>query len=92
MVALQVLYMTIASVKKGSPVKRGGREGTPIEVHCKDFQVQLHCQFPQAAPCCFQFPILTHGSTQILNFLIPRAVDAAHVHESLTKFSLPGKA
>eukprot|EP00035_Acanthoeca_spectabilis_P023972 m.451804 g.451804 ORF g.451804 m.451804 type:complete len:782 (-) comp20213_c0_seq1:177-2522(-) len=60
-----VLYMTIASVKKGSPVKRGGREGTPIEVHCKDFQ--------------------------ILNFLIPRAVDAAHVHESLTKFSLPVK-
>lgn len=27
---------------------------------------------------------------QILNFLIPRAVDATHVLESLTKFSLPG--
>eukprot|EP00038_Savillea_parva_P000911 m.99883 g.99883 ORF g.99883 m.99883 type:complete len:823 (-) comp10322_c0_seq1:319-2787(-) len=34
-----VLYMTISSVKKGSMEKRGGAEGVPIEVHCKDFQI-----------------------------------------------------
>eukprot|EP00039_Didymoeca_costata_P008766 m.115991 g.115991 ORF g.115991 m.115991 type:complete len:742 (+) comp14223_c0_seq3:109-2334(+) len=58
---IYTLYMVIHSVKKEKLTK----EGTPIIVDCKNFQ--------------------------LLEFLIPRAVDAHHVLESIKHFSFPQK-
>ena len=61
----QVLYMAIHSVKKKNPIKKAGKEGTPVQIHCKNFQ--------------------------ILEVVIPRAVDAVHVVESIKHFSFPAE-
>ena len=55
--------MAIHSVKKKTPIKKAGKEGTPVQIHCKNFQ--------------------------ILEVVIPRAVDAVHVVESIKHFSFP---
>jgi hypothetical protein len=67
--AAQVLYMTISKVSKGSTGRHKGKEFTPVEVHCKDFQILIF-HIPRAIDAIHVADTLTH-------FALPK-VRASH--------------